>query len=147
MRRVRRCLLNDCPRSLRLSQGAYEYTGLAAETLLPDGFDCLHPEDRQPRRAFWKKLLKTEEPGELEMRVRGADGSYRWFATRSYSIRDANGKLERWASLNWDIDEHKRAETADQGPSDAAESIAGEISWVSVESGPRWARHLYKPIL
>jgi PAS domain S-box-containing protein len=93
-----------------LSQGAYEYTGRAAETLLSDGFDCIHPDDRQLRRDFWKKLLKTEEPGELEMRVRGADGSYRWFASRSYPIRDANGKLERWASINWDIDERKRAE-------------------------------------
>ncbi len=93
-----------------LSQGAYEYAGLAAETLLADGFDCIHPDDRQRRRDFWKTLLKTEEPGELEMRVRGADGSYRWFASRSYPIRDVNGKLERWASINWDIDERKRAE-------------------------------------
>jgi PAS domain S-box-containing protein len=32
------------------------------------------------------------------------------FASRSYPIRDANGKLERWSSINWDIDERKRAE-------------------------------------
>ena len=83
---------------------------LPLRTLLADGFDCIHPDDRQRGRDFWKTLLKTEEPGELEVRVRGADGNYRWFASRSYPIRDANGKLERWASINWDIDERKRAE-------------------------------------
>jgi PAS domain S-box-containing protein len=95
---------------LSVSQGALEYTGLAAKTVLTDGFDCIHPEHRQPRRDFWKKLLRAEEPGALEMRVRGADGNYRWFASRSYPIRDAHGKLERWVSINWDIDERKRAE-------------------------------------
>jgi PAS domain S-box-containing protein len=92
-----------------LSQGALEYTGLAAETILADGHDCIHPDDRQHRKDFWKNLLKTAEPGAFEMRVRGADGNYRWFASRSYPIRDANGKLERWVSINWDIDEHKEA--------------------------------------
>jgi PAS domain S-box-containing protein len=93
-----------------VSQGALEYTGLAAETVLTDGFDCIHPGHRQPRRDFWEKLVKTEEPGEFEMRIRGADGGHRWFASRSYPIRDANGKVERWVTINWDIDERKRAE-------------------------------------
>jgi PAS domain S-box-containing protein len=93
-----------------VSQGALEYTGLAAKTLLTDGFDCIHPDHRQPRRDFWKRLPKTEERGAFEMPVRGADGNYRWFASRSYPIRDANGELERWVSINWDIDERKKAE-------------------------------------
>jgi PAS domain S-box-containing protein len=93
-----------------VSQGALEYSGLSAETALTEGFDCIHPDHRQPRRDFWEGLLKVEEPGELEMQVRGADGNYRWFASRSYPIRDAAGKLERWVSINWDIDERKKAE-------------------------------------
>jgi PAS domain S-box-containing protein len=93
-----------------VSQGALEYTGLTAETVLTDGFDCIHPDHRQPRRDYLKQLLKTGEPGAFEMRVRGADGNYRWFASRSYPIRDADGKLERWVSINWDIDERKKAE-------------------------------------
>lgn len=95
---------------LFVSQGALEYTGLAATTVLADDFDCIHPDHRQPRRDFWKHLLKTEEPGAFEMRVRGADGNYRWCASRSYPIRNAGGTLERWVSINWDIEEHKRAE-------------------------------------
>jgi PAS domain S-box-containing protein len=92
-----------------VSQGALEYTGLAAESVLTDGYDCIHPDHRQARKDFWKNLIKTAAPGEFEMRVRGADGNYRWFASRSYPIRDANGKLERWVNINWDINEHKEA--------------------------------------
>jgi signal transduction histidine kinase len=44
------------------------------------------------------------------MRIRGADGNYRWFVSRAYPIRDANGRLERWVNINWDIDERKRSE-------------------------------------
>jgi PAS domain S-box-containing protein len=95
---------------IAVSQGAHEYTGLPPETVLTDSFDCIHPDDRQSRRDFWKKLVKTEEPAALEMRIRGADGNYRWFASRFYPIRDAGDKLESWVSINWDIDERKKAE-------------------------------------
>src|ERR1700691_531748 len=64
-----------------VSQGAPEYTGLDPRTVLSDGVDCIHPDQRQPRRDYWKQLLKTEESGAFEMRVRGADGNYRWFAS------------------------------------------------------------------
>ena len=95
-----------------VSQGALEYSGFTNEKVLTEGlgFDSVHPDDRQRRTEHWKKLLKAEEPGEIEMRIRGADGNYRWFASRSYPIRDAGGRLERWVSINWDIDERKTAE-------------------------------------
>jgi PAS domain S-box-containing protein len=95
-----------------VSQGALEYSGFTNEKVLTEGlgFDSVHPDDRQRRTEHWKKLLKTEEPGEVEMRIRGSDGNYRWFASRSYPIRDADGKLERWVSINWDIDERKKTE-------------------------------------
>jgi PAS domain S-box-containing protein len=96
--------------AVSVSQAALEYTGLSVETVLTDGFDCIHPDHREHRRDFWKQQLKTEEPGAFEMRIRGVDGKYRWFASRSYPLRDANGRLERWVSINWDIDERKRAE-------------------------------------
>lgn len=95
-----------------VSQGALEYSGFSREKVLTEGlgFASVHPNDRQRRVDHWKKLLKAEEAGEVEMRIRGADGNYRWFVSRSYPIRDANGSLERWVSINWDIDERKRAE-------------------------------------
>jgi PAS domain S-box-containing protein len=95
-----------------VSQGALEYSGFTREKVLTEGlgFTSVHPDDRQRRIDHWKRLLKAEEASEVEMRIRGADGNYRWFVSRSYPIRDASGSLERWVSINWDIDERKRSE-------------------------------------
>ncbi len=92
------------------SPAALEYTGLTAENALAKPYASVHPDDRQLRADYWKKLIETELPGEIEMRLRGADGNYRWFAARAYPIRDSRGRLERWINLNWDIDDKKRAE-------------------------------------
>jgi PAS domain S-box-containing protein len=92
------------------SPAALSYTGLTAEEALTDAYSRVHPDDKKRRADHWKKLIETGAPGEIEMRIRGADGNYRWFVSRSYPIRDANGGLERWVSINWDIEERKRSE-------------------------------------
>jgi PAS domain-containing protein len=35
-------------------------------------------------------------PYELELRVRGSDGSHRWFLARYHSVRDDDGQIIRW---------------------------------------------------
>jgi PAS domain S-box-containing protein len=92
------------------SPEALSYTGLVPEEALTNSYASVHPDDKQLRADYWKQLLKTEMPGQIEMRIRGADGNYRWFVSRSYPIRDASGRLERWVGINWDIDERKRSE-------------------------------------
>lgn len=92
------------------SPRALEYTGLAGEEVIANPYASVHPDDRQIRADHWKRLLETEQPGEIEVRVRRADGMYRWFTSRAYPLRDQNGKIERWVNINWDVDERKRAE-------------------------------------
>jgi PAS domain S-box-containing protein len=62
-----------------LSQAALEYSGLSFEQVLTNRLQSLHPDDHQHRIAFWNQLINTEQPGEMETRIRGADGRYRWF--------------------------------------------------------------------
>ena len=95
-----------------VSQSALEYSGFTLEKVLTQGLgsEAVHPDDRQRRTEYWKNLLKAGEPGEIELRIRRADGNYRWFAVRAYPIRDAGGRLERWLSIAWDIDERKKAD-------------------------------------
>jgi formate hydrogenlyase transcriptional activator len=47
---------------------------------------------------------------ELELRVRGTDGSYRWFLMRFNPLHDDKGQVKRWYVASTDIDERKRAE-------------------------------------
>jgi len=110
-----------------LSQGALEYSGLSLEQVLRDRLQSLHPDDRQHRIAFWNQLINTEQPGEMETRIRGADGRYRWFLSRFYPMRDANGKLERWVSISLDIDERKKAEEERRGKEELFRKIADGV--------------------
>jgi PAS domain S-box-containing protein len=92
------------------SDGAQEYFGNDLERAIADRLAFVHPDDRESRAETWRNLLQTGEPGEVEMRVLGNDGTYRWFVSRSYPMRDATGRLERWVSIDWDIDERKKSE-------------------------------------
>jgi len=42
------------------------------------------------------------------MRLRRADGAYRWFLVRAEPVRDAAGAIARWVGTDVDIDEGKR---------------------------------------
>jgi PAS domain S-box-containing protein len=49
-----------------------------------------------------------------EFRVRWPDGQYRWLASRSAILSDAEGKAVRRVGVNWDITDQKNAELARQ---------------------------------
>ncbi len=49
-------------------------------------------------------------PYELEVRLRAADGSYRWFLARYNPVRDDQGQIMRWYVACTDIDDRKRSE-------------------------------------
>src|SRR3954469_21763360 len=46
----------------------------------------------------------------MELRVQGADGSYRWFLVRYNPLRDEHGQTMRWYVASTDIEDRKRAE-------------------------------------
>jgi hypothetical protein len=47
-----------------------------------------------------------------EVRLRRADGVYRWFHARALPLRDTEGRIIRWHTLYVDIEDRKRAEEA-----------------------------------
>jgi PAS domain S-box-containing protein len=80
------------------------------------GFDNLgsvvHPEDYPKRARDWDIHVAAAEPYDIEMRVRRADGVYRWHRSRRVPLRDANGAIVNWYGAGHDIDDEKRAEEA-----------------------------------
>lgn len=74
--------------------------------------ELLHPDDRDATLARWAHSIATGEPFEMEIRLRGADGAYRWFLGRAGPIRDRAGTILRWVGSNTDIDDGKRATAA-----------------------------------
>ena len=90
-----------------------EFTGLAAQDGLGWNWETLvHPEDHGSYVADWRAALAAGQPIEGEVRVRAANGEYRWLFVRNVPLRDELGKIVKWYGTSFDIQERKRAEEA-----------------------------------
>jgi len=89
----------------------YEYTATTPEQTLGHGWaHALHPDDREAVWERWQAAVRSVEPIELEYRLQGADGRYRWFLARGVPFRDADGRVLKWFGTCTDIEGQKRAE-------------------------------------
>ncbi|HEY1993895.1 MAG TPA: two-component regulator propeller domain-containing protein, partial [Edaphobacter sp.] len=77
-----------------------------------EGFEktAIHPEDLDRIVRRWSASLASGERYEDEMRIRRADGEYRWFLARAVPVRDKRGKVVKWYGAATDIQDRKRAE-------------------------------------
>jgi PAS domain S-box-containing protein len=87
------------------------YTGVPESAQL--GFrwlNQLHHYDREPTRAAWNRAVVGGETFDVEYRIRGADGNYRWFKTRAVPLRSEEGEIIKWFGTSTDIEDQKRVE-------------------------------------
>ncbi len=89
------------------------YTGITQEELQGEGWQrTLHPDDRERALKVWRESVMNGTPFEQEVRLRRADGQYRWFLARGVPLRDPEGRIVRWYGSSTDIEDRKRAEDA-----------------------------------
>ena len=71
----------------------------------------VHQDDLDAAAQAW---ARAHETGALDLtaRLRGADGSYRWFQARAEPMRDEAGRIVHWYGVAVDIDDRKQAEDA-----------------------------------
>lgn len=87
-----------------------EYTGRSMLASQTRGMrDELHPDDFEKVVSAWKDAQKTAEDFNLEYRLKGKDGTYRWFLGRAVPLRDGAGNIQQWFGTTTDIDSTKRA--------------------------------------
>jgi PAS domain S-box-containing protein len=70
----------------------------------------IHPDDRERAARAADSHRSCGSAYELEFRVRGADGHYRWFLVRYNPLHDDKGQVKRWYGSLTDIEDRKRAE-------------------------------------
>jgi PAS domain S-box-containing protein len=58
----------------------------------------------------WRADMAAGKPTEDEIRLRRADGEYRWFLVRTAPLHDELGNLVKWYGVAIDIEDRKRAE-------------------------------------
>ena len=119
-------LMNPDGDLLRANRHCLEFFRTTLEELQGRGqVHSYHPDDRPRVLAAWKKSLETGQPYLSEGRRRRADGVYRWFHTRGFPLRDAEGHIVLWYSLATDIDDQRRAEALLAGEKRVLEMVAG----------------------
>jgi len=88
-----------------------DYTGLSAEQARDWGWTAaLRADDLKGLMDYWRSVLASGEPGEIEARLRRFDGVYRWFIFRATPSFDNDGQVVKWFGTNTDIEDRKRAE-------------------------------------
>jgi PAS domain S-box-containing protein len=88
-----------------------DYTGLSAVQASDWGWTAaLHSDDLNGLVDYWRSVLVSGEPGEIEGRLRRFDGVYRWFLFRATPSFENDGRVIRWFGTNTDIEDRKRAE-------------------------------------
>jgi PAS domain S-box-containing protein len=90
---------------------AQEYTGLTVDDYrsLDVVSGVIHPHDVERMRAVCDRALSGKEPFELEARLLGADGAYRWFLFR-YNPLAEQGHVRRWYASATEIESRKQEE-------------------------------------
>jgi formate hydrogenlyase transcriptional activator len=106
-------VLNPDGQRIYVNRVALEYTGLSIEEMLTDNFRAriFHPEDmeRLTQEARQSAFIKGL-PFEIERRIRGKDGTYRWYLMRHNPVLDEQGRIVRWYATGTDIEDRKVSE-------------------------------------
>ena len=96
---------------LYTNQVARDYHGLSPKDPQEDHLAMfVHPDDRDLVLSERQRLLSNGAPYELEARLLGKDGQYRWFLIRVSPSRDEQGRIIRWYGTRTEIEDRKRAE-------------------------------------
>jgi hypothetical protein len=92
-----------------VNQTLLDYTGRTLQELYNWPI-VVHPEDLPLVAQSWQQSIASGAPFNVELRMRRADGVYRWFMCRGLPVRTADGQILRWYSLLTDIEDRKAAE-------------------------------------
>jgi PAS domain S-box-containing protein len=87
-----------------------DYVGLDTSALAGARWlELIHPDDVARTERVWKNAFQNGHHSEVEHRVKGADGTYKWFLTRGTPVRREDHTIIKWFGTTTDI--HVRMET------------------------------------
>ena len=119
------------------------YMGLSLEDELKKPTGVVHPDDLPRVLKRWLPDMATGEPFEDEMRLRRADGEYRWFLVRTVPLHDHRRRIVKWFGTCTEIEDRKRAEVALKRSLDELHALAGRLQSIREEERTRVAREIH----
>jgi two-component system sensor histidine kinase UhpB len=126
-----------------VNQRWLDYTGLSLEQEIEKPTGVVHPEDLPRVMEKWLVDMAAGEPSEDEMRLRHADGEYRWFLVRTVPLRDELGTIVKWFGTSTEIEDRKTAEHALQRSLEELRALAARLQSVREEERTRVAREIH----
>ena len=99
-------------KAMYLNKAGLDYHGLTPEAFQDyDPRRSFHPDDRDRIvTSAGRAKLPNDQPYEIEARLAGKDGKYRWFLFRFNPLRDGEGRITRWYATTTDIEDRKQTE-------------------------------------
>ncbi len=114
-----------------VNDAAIQFFGFKFDEMLGQHWlEFVHHDERDEVERRWKSTLGSGAPFEIEMRLRRADGAYRWHLSRAMPYRDRGGAIVKWFGSTFDVEELKRAQGAAE---DAAQAKSSFLSTMSHE--------------
>ena len=106
------------------NRGLVDYIGKDLDALLGEAFfSILHSEDASLFRQGWEAARVSGGRFEIQARIRGRDGAYRWFLIRGIPQRASTGEILRWYGVHTDVEEqHKLRQQRLQAHGDLSRS-------------------------
>src|SRR5258708_10333223 len=94
-----------------INQRMLDYSGMPFEDFKHRGWEAfVHPTDYPETATAFYHSIQTGASYEGLMRLRRADGEFRWHHARCEPLRDQQGRVVQWYGLSVDIDERKKGE-------------------------------------
>lgn len=126
-----------------LNQRWMDFSGLSLEQYVNDPMGPVHPDDVPKVLEKWSAIMAAGETYEDEMRLRGADGKYRWFLVRTEPLRDEQGRVVKWYGVSTDIEDVKNAEERIKATSEQLRALSVRLQSAKEEEDIRIAREIH----
>jgi PAS domain S-box-containing protein len=136
----------------QLSQRMLDYSGMRFEEFKHRGWEAyVHPDDFPETAQAFYHAIQTGTPYQGVMRLRQADGEFRWHDARCEPLHDRQGRIVQWYGLSVDIDEAKKAENRlrrSEAYLSEAERLNHSGGWAVNRKGERkivyWSEESYR---
>lgn len=125
------------------------YTGMSVDHLLGDSWlDTVHPDDRARVRDEWMSCVKSAQLRDdvyyqIEYRIQGSDGLYRWFSASASPLRNFDGEVLKWIGSNTDIQDIRDAEAALRYSEEKFRNLADNMSQFAWMADENWWIYWY----
>jgi len=122
----------------------HDYTGLSSDTNKSADWKSAHdPKDHERSLDKWKNAIKTREPFDMVVSLRGADRIYRPFLSHIVPSKDYNGEVIGWFCIKNDISDLRAADKALQESEDRFRSLAGAMPQMAFMAKANGERYYY----